>query len=92
MGHQACTAYDSRSAVDLARNTTFDLILLDLRLGDADGRKVCAAIRREGLSKHSQIIAVTGYVGLEKDVSLGDFNGYALKPLEFDRLEEFLTS
>jgi len=29
---------------------------------------------------------------LEHGVSLGDFNGYLLKPLEFDRLEELLTS
>jgi CheY-like chemotaxis protein len=92
MGHQASTAYDSRNAVELARNTTFDLILLDLRLGDTDGRTICAAIRRDGLSQHSQIIAMTGYVGLEQDVSLGEFNGYVLKSLEFDRLEELPTS
>jgi hypothetical protein len=35
---------------------------------------------------------MTGHVGLEQEVSLGDFNGYALKPLEFDRLEDLLTS
>jgi CheY-like chemotaxis protein len=92
MGHEATTAYDGHDAVELARGTTFDLILLDLRLGDADGREVCAAIRREGLSRHSRIIAMTGHVGLEQEVSLGDFNGYALKPLEFDRLEDLLTS
>jgi DNA-binding response OmpR family regulator len=92
MGHDASVAYDSQRAVELARTTTFDLILLDLQLGDADGRDVCADMRREGSSRHSQILAMTGHVGLEQDISLGDFNGYILKPLEFDRLEELLTS
>jgi CheY-like chemotaxis protein len=92
MGHEASVAYDSREAVALSRKTHFDLILLDIRLGDADGRDVCADIRREGSSRNSQILAMTGHVGLEQGVSLGDFNGYVLKPLEFDRLEELLTS
>jgi DNA-binding response OmpR family regulator len=92
MGHQVSVAYDSQGAVALARGTTFDLILLDIQLGDADGRDVCADIRREGSSRHSQILAMTGHVGLEQSVSLGDFNGYVLKPVEFDRLEELLTS
>jgi DNA-binding response OmpR family regulator len=92
MGHEASVAYDSRKAVELARTTTFDLILLDLKLADADGRDVCADMRREGSSRHSQILAMTGHVGLEQDVSLGDFNGYVLKPLQFDRLEELLTA
>ena len=92
MGHEASVAYDSQAAIALARSTTFDLILLDIQLGDADGRDVCADIRREGSSRNSQILAMTGHVGLEQGISLGDFNGYVLKPLEFDRLEELLTS
>ena len=92
MGHEALVAYDGERAVELAHTTAFDLILLDLQLGDVDGRSVCADMRREGLSRHSQILAMTGHVGLEQGVSLGDFNGYVLKPLEFDRLEELLTS
>lgn len=92
MGHEASVAYDGQGAIALARSTTFDLILLDIQLGDADGRDVCSDIRREGASRHSQILAMTGHVGLEQGVSLGDFNGYVLKPLKSDRLEELLTS
>jgi DNA-binding response OmpR family regulator len=92
MGHEAAVAYSSQAAVELARTTAFDLILLDLRLGDSDGRDVCADMRREGASRNSTILAMTGHIGLEEGVSLGDFNGYVLKPLQFDRLEELLTS
>ncbi|MGF6768696.1 DNA-binding response OmpR family regulator [Paraburkholderia sp. GAS199] len=92
LGHEASVAYDGHTAVSLARATVFDLILLDLQLGDRDGRVVCAEIRLEGRSKNAHIVAMTGFVGLEQTVSLGDFNGYVLKPLQFDRLEELLTS
>lgn len=90
MGHEASVAYDGQTAIEIARSTAFDLIILDLQLGDADGRDICADMRREGSSRHSQILAMTGFVGLEQGVSLGDFNGYVLKPLQFDRLEELL--
>lgn len=92
MGHEALVAYDGERAVELAQTMAFDLRLLDIQLGDTDGRAVCAEMRREGLSRHAQILAMTGHVGLEQGMSLGDFNGYVLKPLEFDRLEELLTS
>lgn len=42
MGHEALVAYDGERAVELAQTTAFDLILLDLELGDTDGRAVCA--------------------------------------------------
>jgi CheY-like chemotaxis protein len=92
LGHEVSTAYDGKAALDLARVTRFDLILLDIRLGTTDGREVCASMRRDGGPQNSQIIAMTGEVGLEQEISLGDFNGYMLKPIEFDRLEELLTS
>jgi len=37
LGHEASVAYDSERAVKQARAMAFDLILLDIRLGDADG-------------------------------------------------------
>ena len=92
MGHEVFKAYDGASALGLTHEMCFDLILLDICLGGEDGRDVCAAIRRDGLSRNSLIIAVTGHTGLEHNLNLGDFNGYVLKPIEFDRLEELLTA
>jgi CheY-like chemotaxis protein len=92
LGHEAMTAYDGATALALACECAFDLILLDIHLGDGDGRKVCSEIRREGLSRHAHIVAATGHIGLERQLNLGDFNGYMLKPIEFDRLEDLLVS
>jgi len=92
LGHEAFRAYNATAALALAHRITFDLILLDVQLSDGDGRQVCSQIRKAGCSRNAHIIAVTGHVKLEKDLNLGDFNGYMGKPIEFDRLEELLMS
>lgn len=92
LGHEVHKAYESGAALALAKAHRFDLILMDIDLGAGDGRKICAEIRRDGLSRDAHIVAITGYVELQQTLSLGDFNGYVLKPLEFERLEDFLTS
>ncbi len=44
-GYTVETAYDGRTAVELARNGGFDLILLDLMMPEVDGLTVCMQIR-----------------------------------------------
>lgn len=46
-GFETLTAYDGRSALDLARRERPDLILLDLMLPELDGLEVCRQIRRD---------------------------------------------
>jgi DNA-binding response OmpR family regulator len=92
LGHDASKAYSSAAALLLARGTQFDLILLDVQLGDGDGRTICTQLRDHGQSRNAHIVAVTGHVGLEKELSLGDFNGYIVKPIEFEQLEDLLMS
>jgi DNA-binding response OmpR family regulator len=45
-GFNTLAAYDGRTALDLARRTSPDLIILDLGLPDMDGLDVCREIRR----------------------------------------------
>lgn len=44
-GYTVETAYDGRTAVELARNGGFDLILLDLMMPEVDGLTACMQIR-----------------------------------------------
>ncbi|MFC2031995.1 response regulator [Chloroflexota bacterium] len=46
-GYQVITAYDGRSALELARNNSPDLIILDLMLPEVSGWDVCRELRRE---------------------------------------------
>ncbi len=44
-GYTVETAYDGKTAVELARNGDFDLILLDLMMPEVDGLNACMQIR-----------------------------------------------
>ena len=44
-GYQVETAYDGKAAVELAREGSFDLILLDLMMPKIDGLQACMRIR-----------------------------------------------
>ena len=44
-GYTVETAYDGKTAVELARNGNFDLILLDLMMPEVDGLTACMQIR-----------------------------------------------
>jgi len=46
-GYRVTVAADGRVAVDLAEKTTFDLVVLDVRLPGFDGREVCRRLRKK---------------------------------------------
>lgn len=45
-GFQVSSAYDGKTALDLARSPEFDLIILDLMLPEMDGFEVCRELRK----------------------------------------------
>jgi len=47
-GHEVAEAADGDRALEMARATVWDCIVLDLLLPGRDGRDVCRALRSEG--------------------------------------------
>jgi two-component system, OmpR family, response regulator MtrA len=84
-GYRVAVARDGREALDRFRQTTFDLVVLDLMLPELDGYEVCREIRRASrvpiviLSARSDTVDVV--VGLE----LGA-DDYVTKPFELPEL------
>ncbi|HLG57823.1 MAG TPA: response regulator transcription factor [Vicinamibacterales bacterium] len=75
-------AGDGRQALEMARTTSFDLILLDVMLPGLDGVSVCRAIRGGGPNVDSPILMLTARDG-EADKVLGLESGaddYLTKP------------
>ena len=89
-GLAVAKAYDGTEAVRLAREETFDLALLDLKMPGLDGREVLRILKEE--QKHIEVVILTGHGSLESAVEctkLGAY-GYLPKPYELDRLLEIL--
>lgn len=74
-------AEDGRTAVDLARQRRFDLVILDLMLPGLDGLTVCRAIRKDSPNQSTPILMLTARRE-ESDKVLGLDSGadYLTKP------------
>jgi len=65
-GHDARVAHDGRTALDVARDYTPDVVFLDLGLPCLDGYEVARRLRLRPEMRRTLLVAVTGY-GQEDD-------------------------
>lgn len=72
----------------LTKNFIPDLILLDIYLGDINGRDVAKLLRKDPDLKHTKILAVTGEKRILQQIDLrsAGFDGVLFKPLSKDKL------
>lgn len=86
-GHQVIVAGDGRTAVELAQNRRFDVILMDLQMPDMDGFEATAAIRRLP-GRQPPIIALTAHTMIgDRDRCLAaGMQDYLSKPIDLRNL------
>lgn len=79
---------DGGRALEVARSTPFDLIILDVMLPDVDGITLCRILRAEGLNRDASIMMLTARTS-ESEKVLGLESGaddYMLKPFSVREL------
>ncbi len=79
---QVDTAFSAAESLEVAKESNFDIILLDVGLPDMDGREVCRLMRRSGV--RAPIIMLTG-ADTDADTILGldaGANDYVTKPFK----------
>jgi signal transduction histidine kinase/response regulator of citrate/malate metabolism len=89
LGCRVIEAVNGREAVDLAAETSFDLILMDIQMPEMDGLEATAQIR-QGRNRETPIIGLTANA-FPEDLRLyreAGMNGVLTKPL---RREAFLS-
>jgi DNA-binding response OmpR family regulator len=82
-GHEVTSASSGEEALDRLRDTPFDLVMLDLRLGGrTDGLRVLEAIRWRW--PETVVIILTGHGSLDSALTAirEGVDGYLLKPVE----------
>ncbi|MFN8453967.1 MAG: response regulator transcription factor [Anaerolineae bacterium] len=87
-GHQVFTAASGLAALDLIATQTFDLVLLDLNLGDISGTEVLTVLHRQ--SPDTVAIMLTAYGSLETAVEAlrQGAHDYLFKPCQTVDLRE----
>lgn len=90
-GHKVQVAADVATALKLAVEQPFDLLLSDLGLPDGSGFDLMRALRAKGL--HTPAIALSGY-GQEQDIRQSHEAGFAAhltKPVSLSKLAEAMA-
>jgi two-component system copper resistance phosphate regulon response regulator CusR len=85
-GFATTAVSDGISAVEMARDADFDLLILDLGLPDLDGREVLRRVRARG--DRLPIIILTARDGVDDTVAgfEGGADDYVTKPFRFEEL------
>jgi signal transduction histidine kinase/CheY-like chemotaxis protein len=85
-------AVGGREAIDLIRNKTFNLVLMDIQMPDISGIDVANILNNE-LSKMPVMVAVTAHAFKKQRETILDagFSAYLPKPVTLDDLTKTLT-
>ncbi|MYL83140.1 response regulator [Desulfovibrio aerotolerans] len=94
-GHRITAVSDGKRALEAITHEAYDLVLLDMRLPEIDGREFIGRIRAAGTPlSHIPIVVVTGYgvrqyIDFFKDF---DVRHYLAKPYDCDELASIIRS
>ena len=89
LGIKHLASQSSKVALDLAMDKLPDLILLDMVMPERDGINIARTLRKNPLTNHIPIIAVTGLTLVEHRTAIAaaGCDDYISKPLLIDELE-----
>lgn len=85
-GYAVSVAFSGSTGIEMARDSTFDLIILDIMLQDANGIDVCRDLRGMGIK--SPVLFLTA-LGTPENIAHGLNSGgddYLVKPFKFIEL------
>jgi two-component system cell cycle response regulator DivK len=93
-GHIVLTAETAEKGIEIARREKPDLILMDIHLPGMDGLQATAILKREAITKHIPVIAVTAMAmkGDEDRIRAAGCDGYISKPLHYKDLYKLMES
>ena len=93
-GFVVANATSGKAALDLAERLRSDVILLDIRLPDIDGREVCRRLKEDPTLKEIPVVlisaAVMGHAQQLEGMLWGGADGFIAEPADPDTVESTL--
>ncbi|MGH9967353.1 MAG: response regulator [Pyrinomonadaceae bacterium] len=91
-GYRVVTATDGEEAVRVAGLTHPDIILMDIGMPRVDGLEATRKIRDNDVLRNIPVIAITafGTAGFRRAAYDAGIEGYLVKPVDFQRLNELM--
>ncbi len=91
-GHGAHVTYDGLSALQFARDSVVDLVILDIGMPGMNGYELCRRLRELPAYTRAKIVALTGWGALadrQKSKEAG-FDAHLTKPVDWGQIEQVL--
>ncbi len=81
---------NGKQAIELIRNSNFDVVLLDVRMPGMDGIETLQEIKQ--IKPYTEVIILTGHASVESGIDGMQFGAfdYLMKPMELELLIEKL--
>ena len=89
-GHRI--ASDGLEAVEMAGRESFDLIVLDLRMPKLDGFGAVRRLREQGITVPTIALTALDYPELASDCHAAGYNGWLVKPITPQGLEQIMET
>lgn len=92
LGYEVVVAYDGKRALERARHSHPDVVLLDLALPKLDGLSVARQLRSDPAFAHTVLVCLTGW-GLDEDRELAlaaGFDHVLVKPVRIETIEALI--
>jgi CheY-like chemotaxis protein/anti-sigma regulatory factor (Ser/Thr protein kinase) len=86
LGQQVTVAYDTDSALSLARRQRPQVAFLDVTMPGASGAELTHRLREEFPPSELMLVAVTGHEKDHAGVRVGQFDHHVLKPIAIERI------
>jgi len=92
MGFETYTAHSGHEALELAKDTLFDVILMDIRMPEMDGYETTKRLRCLENGRYTAVIALTADAvdGVEEKAKAAGMNGYLTKPIYPGKLAQMI--
>lgn len=83
-GFEVTSAVDGKEALQIARQSTFDLVLSDVNMPGMDGIELIRALRAESAYRHTPILMLTTEAGPDrkKEGKEAGATGWIVKPFD----------
>src|SRR5689334_14512594 len=91
-GFNVCTLTEGKAFFDNVASFNPDIILLDIFLTDADGRKLCRQLKSEPSYQHIPVALYSAGHITNSSISESGANMYITKPFDIKQLGEKLRS
>src|SRR6185312_13090037 len=86
-GYEVTTLLDGNAVFEELADNPPDLILLDIMLGDMDGREICHAIKEDAHTQNIPVILISANHNIEQAMQQkGHPDGFVAKPSVMDHL------